>query len=151
MDAEAIRDLFQDLGAVRVRRMFGGHGVYCDDLVFALAFDGEIYLKTDGETRPAFEQAGSRAFVYEKDGKPVSVSYWLLPDSAADDPAEAARWARLALAASRRAGARKTIRRKAERVATSNSGATLDTLQPAAQKAKAGRRRQPLKPEESGP
>lgn len=112
MDAEAIGDLFQDLGAVRIRRMFGGYGIYFGDFIFALAIDGEIYLKTDVENRSAFEEAGSRAFIYEKDGRPISLGYWLLPDSALDDPAEAARWAGLALAASRRAAVRKRPRRK---------------------------------------
>jgi DNA transformation protein len=112
MDAEAIKDLFQDLGTVRIRRMFGGFGIYSGDLMFALASGGEIYLKVDDESRRAFEQAGSRAFVYEQDGRPVSLRYWLLPDSALDDPSEAAEWARLALAASRRAAAGRKPKRR---------------------------------------
>jgi DNA transformation protein and related proteins len=35
------------------------------------------------------------------------MSYWRIPAAAADDPDEASRWARLALAAARRAGAHK--------------------------------------------
>jgi DNA transformation protein len=107
MDAEGLRDLFRDLGAVRVRRMFGGHGVYGGDVMFALEADGEVYLKADEETRPAFERAGSRPFLYVKNGRPMEMSYWLMPEAGLDDPDEASRWGRLALEAAQRAALRK--------------------------------------------
>ena len=47
MDPEAICDLFVALGPVRTRRMFGGHGIYAGDLMFALETGGELYLKAD--------------------------------------------------------------------------------------------------------
>ena len=104
MDPESIQDLFQEVGPIRLRGMFGGHGLYCGDQIFGLQVAGEIYLKADGTTRAAFEKAGSRPFTYQrKDGREVATSYWLLPSSASDDPTEAARWARMALEAGRRA------------------------------------------------
>jgi DNA transformation protein len=113
VDAEGIQDLFQELGPVRVRRMFGGRGLYCDDRIFGIEADDEIYLKTDETTRSAFEQAGSRPFTYRRDdGRSVATSYWLLPSEAADDPSAAARWARMALDASRRAAASKPARKR---------------------------------------
>ena len=102
MDPDDIRDLFTGLGPVRVRRMFGGQGVFLDDLMFALEARGELYLKADAETASAFERAGSIQFVYTKDGRPMPMSYWRLPDAALDDPEEASRWGRLALEAARR-------------------------------------------------
>ena len=60
MDPEAIQDLFQELGTVRIRKMFGGQGIYLHDQMFGLVAADELYLKTDDETRPAFEAAGSR-------------------------------------------------------------------------------------------
>ena len=118
MDPEAIRDLFASLGAIRIRRMFGGQGVYAGELMFALEADGELYLKTDDSTVPAFRSAGSRPFTYEKDGRETQTSYWRLPDKAVDDPDESARWGRLALeAASRAAGTRKPKRVKRRREA----------------------------------
>jgi DNA transformation protein len=108
MDPESIQDLFQEIGPVRMRSMFGGRGLYCGDRIFGIEAGGEIYLKTDEATRPAFEQAGSRPFTYRKDdGRSVATSYWLLPSEAADDPSAAARWARMALDASRRAASSK--------------------------------------------
>ena len=58
MDPDIIRDLFADLGAVRVRRMFGGQGIYLDELMFALEAGGELYLKADPETAGLFAKAG---------------------------------------------------------------------------------------------
>ena len=113
MDSESIQDLFQDIGPVRVRRMFGGRGLYCGDRIFGIEAGDEIYLKTDETTRPAFEAAGSRPFTYRKDdGRSVATSYWLLPSEAADDPSAAAHWARMALDASRRAAASKPARKR---------------------------------------
>jgi DNA transformation protein and related proteins len=115
MDADAIADLFAPLGPVRVRRMFGGQGVYRGELMFALEASGELYLKADAETVPLFEAAGSRPFVYEKEGRTARMSYWLLPDGAADDPEEASRWARSALDAAARAAAGRVRRPRAGR------------------------------------
>lgn len=113
MDSEAIRDLFAGLGPVRIRKMFGGQGVYRDDLMFALEAYGELYLKTDEASAETFRAAGSRPFVYEKDGRRTQMSYWLMPEAALDDPEEAARWGRLALEAASRAAQGAPAKRKA--------------------------------------
>lgn len=116
MDQAAIEDVFAaapDLAPLRTRRMFGGLGVYSGGVMMALVAYGELYLKVDDETKPAFEAAGARPFVYESTGKRAVMSYWTLPDPARDDPEEAARWGRLALAAARRAaGAKRPRERK---------------------------------------
>jgi DNA transformation protein and related proteins len=82
--------------------MFGGTGVYADGVMFALEAYGEIYLKVDTVTKPAFEEAGSRPFVYEKAGRRSTMSYWLLPPDALEDPEEIVRWSRLAFEAAQR-------------------------------------------------
>ena len=91
--------------------MFGGQGVYSGDLMFALEADGELYLKTDPETVAAFRAAGSTPFTYEMRGRVAEMSYWRLPDAAADDPESAATWARLALEAARRVRSAGKVRR----------------------------------------
>jgi DNA transformation protein and related proteins len=109
VDGPAIRDLFASLGPVRTRTMFGGQGIYCGERMFALEAAGEIFLKADAETIPAFRAAGSRPFTYRKNGAATTMSYWLLPETALDDPDEAGRWGRLALEA---AGRSKLPRRR---------------------------------------
>jgi DNA transformation protein len=90
------RELLAPLGPVRVRRMFGGWGLYVDDLF--IAFD-RLYLKADADTRAHFETAGCAPFVYTGQGKPVTMNYWTAPDEAMDAPAAMAPWARLAVQA----------------------------------------------------
>jgi DNA transformation protein len=103
MDSEAIRDIFRSLGPVHIRRMFGGQGVYRDDLMFALEASGELYLKVDEESVATFRELGSRPFGYTtRDGRTTIMSYWLMPESALDDPDEAAQLGRMALQAAQR-------------------------------------------------
>jgi DNA transformation protein len=88
--------------------MFGGLGIYRDDLMFALGSGGELYLKADDTSVALFRNLGSRPFTFQgRNGKPMATSYWLMPESALDDPEEAARLADLAIAAAYRAKAGK--------------------------------------------
>ncbi|MBF9232488.1 TfoX/Sxy family protein [Microvirga alba] len=106
MDSETIQDVFRAVGLVRIRKMFGGHGVYHGEVMFALESEGELYLKVDGETVDRFRHLGSRPFAYTgRDGRTMTMSYWLMPESALDDPDEAAVLARFALEAAWRAKA----------------------------------------------
>ena len=108
MDADAIREVFRSFGPVHIRRMFGGKGIYQDELMFALEAGGELYLKADEESVRAFQELGSRPFTFEtRDGRATLTSYWLMPESALDDPDEAREFATMALGAARRAKARK--------------------------------------------
>jgi DNA transformation protein and related proteins len=102
MDPEFIRELFAPFRPVTVRRMFGGAGVFADGAMFALVFDGAIYLRVDETSTPDFEREGSRPFTYTRAKSPgrvghASLSYWLLPERLYDDPDELAVWAERAL------------------------------------------------------
>ena len=119
MDRAAVEDLFAPLGAVAVQRMFGGLGIRLDGLFFAIVVEGEVCLKADEETQPAFRDAGSTPFVYRAKGKPVEMGYWRLPLDAYEDEESLRRWGRLALEAARRAHSRKPPgRRKAGLIPT---------------------------------
>ena len=108
VDAEFIRDLFRPFGAVTVRRMFGGAGLFTDGLMFGLVSGGQIYLKADATTVTWFERERCGPFEYTtKHGKRALTSYWRLPDRLYDDADELARWARQALAAARQVAAAK--------------------------------------------
>ena len=101
--AELVMELFAGLGDIRCRKMFGGLGVYADDLFFALADDGRVYVKGDDVNEPAFRAEGSEPFTYEAKGEPMTMRYWRLPEAAYDDPEEALRWGRLGVEAALRA------------------------------------------------
>lgn len=115
MDRERIEELFAPFGPVVVKRMFGGFGVSADGLHIAICADGEIFLKSDADTALLFEAAGSRPFVYRRENKLVALSYWRLPDEALEDEDALRKWARLALAAARRAQAKKPKKNVARR------------------------------------
>ncbi len=103
MDPDHIAELFAPFGRVSVRRMFGGLGIYAEGTMFALAYDGRVYLRADDTTRPAFQLEGAGPFTYGAKGERVVTSYWRLPDRLYDDPDELAAWAREALATAQRA------------------------------------------------
>jgi len=91
------------LGPVQAKRMFGGHGVFLEGLMFALIAGDRLYLKVDDETKALFAEAGAEPFVYRGKTRPVEMSYWSLPvDPDADREAFLA-WARVAIDAARRA------------------------------------------------
>ncbi len=102
-DPESIRELFREFGTVSVRRMFGGHGVFVDGLMFALESDGELYLKADDLTIPKLAAENSQPFVYKAKGRQIALSYWKLPERLYDEPEEFAGFAREALGAAQRA------------------------------------------------
>ena len=112
-----VRDLFGGVGAVELRRMFGGAGVYLGEACFALLIDGAVWMRADAALGADYAAAGSEQWIYENSaGKPVAMPYWRLPESAADDPDEAAAWARRSLMPAERAAAEKRAtkqRRKA--------------------------------------
>jgi DNA transformation protein and related proteins len=111
-------ELFEPLGAARSRRMFGGHGIYVDDLFVALIAYDRIYLKADDRTRPAFQAAGCEPFVYDGAGKQVTLGYWTAPAEAMDSPQQMQPWARLAIEAALRARAAKPPARRSAAKAT---------------------------------
>lgn len=96
-------ELLAPLGTPRARRMFGGHGLYVDELFVALIAFGRLYLKADADTRAQFEAAGCLPFVYDGKGRTVSLNYFSAPDEAMESPGQMQPWARLALAAALRA------------------------------------------------
>ena len=88
---------------LRVRAMFGGHGVYRDDCIFAIIVDDRLYFKTDATTRGAFEAKGLSPFTYVARGKSVTMQYFEAPPEVFEE-AEAMRdWVQKAYAAAVRA------------------------------------------------
>jgi DNA transformation protein and related proteins len=108
-DPAEIRELFSAFGPVSVRRMFGGAGLYAEDVMFALQLGGEIFLKADEETIPVLQAEGSEPFVYRAKGRRVVMSFWRLPDRLLDDPEDLANFARAALKVAHRAAAKKSL------------------------------------------
>lgn len=92
-----VLDLMTGWSGVSVRRMFGGYGLYHHGVHFALISEDTLYFKVDAHSRPDFEAAGTRPFVYSRQSKAVTLSYWEAPPELFDDPEEMVRWARRAV------------------------------------------------------
>ena len=112
-DPEAIRELFTSFGTVSVRRMFGGHGVFAEGLMFGLCAGGELYLKADDLTVPKLAAENSEPFVYHARGREIALSYWRLPERLYDEPDDFVVFARDAFSAARRAANAKPKKKKA--------------------------------------
>ncbi|HEY0600596.1 TfoX/Sxy family protein [Brevundimonas sp.] len=109
---EWVREHLAALGPLEIKRMFGGAAVYVNGLIFALLDDGVIWLKADEVNAPLLAQAGARQFTYPaKDGREMAMAYWSLPESALDDPDEAADWARRSIEAALRKATARTPRK----------------------------------------
>lgn len=105
------------LGTVTLRRMFGGHGLYCDGLFIAILTGEQLYFKADAQTQAAFEAHSLQRFSYSARGKPVHLMYYEAPAEVFDEVPAMRHWGRLALEAAVRARkpARSTTPRRAAR------------------------------------
>ena len=96
---EYVEDLFANLGRIRIRKMFGGAGVYSGQDMFALIDHERVYVKSDAALKADLESEGGEAFEWTNPttGKTIQMSYVSLPVNALDSRDEASAWARKAL------------------------------------------------------
>jgi len=93
---EYLSEVFCDFGAIETRRMFGGYGVYHDDVMFAIVAADELFLKADSVCEHEFTSRGLARFEYLKQGRAVRLSFYAAPEEIYDDPDVARHWAVLA-------------------------------------------------------
>ena len=104
---EYLHEVFELLGPITVRKMFGGYGIYHGGLMFGLVSDDTLYLKADTRNSKYFEEEGLGQFEYNKQGRVLKMSYYLAPDGVMDDREQAAIWGRRSYEAALRARAPK--------------------------------------------
>lgn len=105
MDEDYLRDLFEPVGPITVKRMFGGQGIYGPNGIFAIVAFDKLYVKGDDQSSPAYEAEGMARWVYEnpKTGRESAMPYWQVPDDALEDAEAMAPWAKLATETATRA------------------------------------------------
>ena len=64
-----ISELLKPLGAIRVKPMFGGFGLYCDERFFAVIIADTLYLQTGELPLETLVKAGKKPFVFVVHGK----------------------------------------------------------------------------------
>ena len=108
---ERLESSLTPLGVFRSRPMFGGQGLYLDDVFFGLIAYDKFYLKTDEQNRGDYVKAKVKPFSFESTRKGLVVtSYWQCPPEIFDDGRKLRRWISKALEASRRRKSRKLMR-----------------------------------------
>jgi len=96
--AQLVADL-APLGELTARKMFGGFGVFCDGVMFAIVdSQGDCFLRADQATSEEFVAAGSK-----RHGR---MPYWQIPSRVRRDSVTLLARANQALEVARRAAAR---------------------------------------------
>lgn len=72
--------LFEQLGTVKSRSMFGGFGIFVDDTMFALVVGETLHIRGNDESTERFKNLGFAPYVYKKRGFPVVTKYYALPN-----------------------------------------------------------------------
>lgn len=100
-------ELMQSIGPVRAKAMFGGHGIFLGELMFALIADSVLFLKVDKQSESNFKARGLEAFTYMKKGKEFKMSYYQAPEEALEEAEEMCYWANMAYSAALRVASKK--------------------------------------------
>ncbi|MCY2961968.1 MAG: TfoX/Sxy family protein [Planctomycetota bacterium] len=124
---DELREALAPAGAVRARAMFGGAGLYLEDVFFGLVADGELYFRVDDASRPEYEAAGSAPF-QPFQGKAPMGTYWRVPDRVQSEPRELRAWTRRALEAARAARKSKPPRATSRRAPKDATDPTMSIL-----------------------
>ncbi len=105
-----ILTLLQRLLPISPRSMFGGIGIYSDEIFFAILAGDRLYFKVDDHNRPDYQACGMSWFNPYGTGTHIS-SYYEVPPHVLADPLLLRQWALNALDAARRSRKAKTARR----------------------------------------
>lgn len=89
MDKPVLKDsmrLFEQLGRVQSRSMFGGFGLFIEDTMFALVVNNQLHIRADEISIRRFKQLGYQPYVYKKRGFPVVTKYYAVPEESWETP-----------------------------------------------------------------
>jgi DNA transformation protein len=88
--AEGLLDALGHLGDMRLRKMFGGYGVFEETTMFALVDKaGHIFFKADAANLNTFLEAGAE--------KHARMPYYQVPESVLTNETELEKWAQSSL------------------------------------------------------
>ncbi|HEY6926121.1 MAG TPA: TfoX/Sxy family protein [Steroidobacteraceae bacterium] len=110
---EYLQYVLEQLGGLRgavARRMFGGAGLYLDELFFGLIASDTLYFRVNDDNRPDYEALGMARFRPYEDKPTLSLNYYEVPSHVLENPAELVAWARRSLKVAE-AAAQKVVRR----------------------------------------
>lgn len=92
---EFVLDQLRALGPVDCKAMFGGYGLYYDEIFFGIISKGQLYFKTDQTTVKDYQEKGMQPF--RPNFKQTLKNYYEVPAEILEDGEELAKWARESL------------------------------------------------------
>lgn len=91
-----VLDQLQHLDGLECRSMFGGYGLYAEEVFFGIIAAGRLYFKTNAATRAIYVDKGMGPF--RPNPKQTLKNYYEVPVDILEDHRQLARWARQAVA-----------------------------------------------------
>ena len=82
--------------------MFGGFGLYREEVMFAIVVDSVLYFRVDAENQAHFEQVGCSAFVHRTRERATVMPYREAPADTIEDSEFMTGWAQSDYEAARR-------------------------------------------------
>ena len=124
------------LAGLSARRMFGGVGLYCEELFFGLIDNDTLYLRVNDDNRADYTARGMSQFRPYADRPELSMSYYEAPADVLEDPAQLVSWARRSVAAAMAAvkpatqAAKPAAKQAAKKAASGAGGAGTPRTRP---------------------
>ncbi len=98
MPSDSFRDFvleqLSSLDGLRCKRMFGGYGLYANEVFFGIVFEGRLYFKTHPDTLAQYENF--HAAVFAPSEKQTLKNYREVPADILEDSERLPLWARRA-------------------------------------------------------
>lgn len=91
-----VQDQLGELDALRIRRMFGGQGLYLGEAFFGILFAERLYFKTSAASRAKYVAAGMG--VFQPNERQTLKHYFEVPAEVLEDRVRLLEWAREAAA-----------------------------------------------------
>ena len=99
---ELALDQLAGMRGLRARAMFGGVGLYADDVFFGMLAADVLFFKVDDSNRREYETAGCSPFEPYAD-RALTMPYYNVPVSVLEDAVSLREWAARAVAVAKRA------------------------------------------------
>jgi DNA transformation protein len=88
--AEFLQNKLTKIGNIKIKKMFGGHGIFEEDKMFALIDSkGTVFFKTDDTNLSRFEEAGSV--------RHAKMPYYSVPEDVLNDDELLQEWAQVSI------------------------------------------------------
>jgi DNA transformation protein len=90
-----VLDQLQELPELECRAMFGGYGLYRDEVFFGIIFKGRLYFKTDAKSAELYLKLGMKPF--RPNRKQTLKNYYEVPVDIIEDRDGLDAWAKKAV------------------------------------------------------